>query len=355
MDYVTVAYDDPGRDRALGPHAQRPATRAPAPTCSTAWPSSPRSDLVYVTGESAAPPSSTPTTSPSPTTSSTAPSSGSSASPASANKLGPRQRHRRLGRRPAVLRHRRQLRRAPRRRRRDRRLRHRRLRRAHGAQQWVARYGGPAAGFNAAIPSQLPATRSSSPGRAAVPRPTTFATTGPSRTTRPTATRCGAPGTHPHGQMRSPSTSPCHGDGQTAFVTGSSGPAVPYTDLDEAVTVAYRTSDGDPQWVSSLSAGPLNAVLGRTLARRRRRRRGHGRADHLQRRPPRSPVAEHLRHGHHPVLERRAPSPATGSRAAEPAAPPRPPTPRPTRARPPRPGPKTGAYYHLTPTPEELQ
>lgn len=55
-------------------------------------------------------------------------------------------------------------------------------------------------------------------------------------------------------------------DGATAFVTGSSSPAVSYTDLDEAATVAYRVVDGATLWTSRLDMGAGNAVLGRRAA-----------------------------------------------------------------------------------------
>lgn len=55
-------------------------------------------------------------------------------------------------------------------------------------------------------------------------------------------------------------------DGATAFVTGSSSPAVSYTNLDEAATVAYRVDDGAALWTSRLDIGAGNAVLGRKAA-----------------------------------------------------------------------------------------
>ena len=53
--------------------------------------------------------------------------------------------------------------------------------------------------------------------------------------------------------------------GTTVYVTGSSSPAIPYTDLDDAVTVAYA-ANGTQRWASVLELGVLDALSPRALA-----------------------------------------------------------------------------------------
>jgi hypothetical protein len=135
-----------------------------------------------------------------------------------------------------------------------------------GTQQWVGRYGGPVAGFNSPVAIAAPGNRVIVTGQSR------GATADDVRDYGTVAYAAGSGIELWQARYAPPrsdevaldlAVSP---DGQTAFVTGSSSPAIPYTDLDEAVTVAYRTTDGAQQWVSSLSAGLLNAVLGRQLA-----------------------------------------------------------------------------------------
>lgn len=135
-----------------------------------------------------------------------------------------------------------------------------------GAEQWVGRWGGPVAGFNAAVGVAASADR--------------VVVTGQSRGATAedgrdygTVAYDAATGAQVWDALYAP---PRHDeialdlalspDGTTAFVTGASSPAVSYTDLDEAATVAYRAADGERQWVSRLDVGPGNAVLGRRLA-----------------------------------------------------------------------------------------
>jgi hypothetical protein len=53
-------------------------------------------------------------------------------------------------------------------------------------------------------------------------------------------------------------------DGKTAYVTGSSSPNIPYTDLDDTVTVAYR-ADGTPLWTSVLELGVIDSLAPRAV------------------------------------------------------------------------------------------
>ena len=135
-----------------------------------------------------------------------------------------------------------------------------------GAQQWVGRWGGPIAGFNAAIAVAAAADRVVVTGQsrgASAEDVRDYGTVAYDATTGAQVWDARyAPPRHDEIALDL-ALSP---DGSTAFVTGASSPAVNYTDLDEAATVAYRTTDGVQQWVSRLDAGVGNAVLGRRLA-----------------------------------------------------------------------------------------
>ena len=135
-----------------------------------------------------------------------------------------------------------------------------------GAQQWEGRWGGPVAGFNAPIAVAASADRVVVAGQS---RGATTADVRDYGTVAYDATT----GAQVWDALYAP---PRHDeialdlalshDGATAFVTGSSSPAVNYTDLDEAATVAYRAADGAQEWVSRLDVGAGNAVVGRRLA-----------------------------------------------------------------------------------------
>jgi hypothetical protein len=135
-----------------------------------------------------------------------------------------------------------------------------------GAQRWVARYGGPVAGFNAAI------AIAASADRVVVTGQSRGATTDDVRDYG-TVAYDAATGQEAWQQRYAPPKSDevaldlaLSPDGATTFVTGSSRPVVNYTALDEAATVAYSTTDGTQRWVSRLDVGTGNAVLGRQLA-----------------------------------------------------------------------------------------
>jgi hypothetical protein len=135
-----------------------------------------------------------------------------------------------------------------------------------GEQQWVGRWGGPVAGFNAPVAVVASADR--------------VVVTGQSRGATAedvrdfgTVAYDAASGEEVWADRYAP---PRHdeialdlalsSDGATAFVTGASSPAIDYTDLDEAATVAYGVTDGRRLWTSRLDMGAGNAVLGRRLA-----------------------------------------------------------------------------------------
>lgn len=134
-----------------------------------------------------------------------------------------------------------------------------------GAERWVGRWGGPVAGFNASIGLVASADRVVVTGqsRGATADGRDFGTVAYDAATGAQVwDALYAPPRHDEIALDL-ALSP---DGATAFVTGSSSPLVSYTDLDEAATVAYRTTDGARQWVSRLDVGAGNAVLGRALA-----------------------------------------------------------------------------------------
>lgn len=137
---------------------------------------------------------------------------------------------------------------------------------ASGAEQWVGRWGGPVAGFNAPIAVVASADRVIVTGQSR-------GATAEDGRDYGTVAYDAASGDQRWDALYAP---PRHDeialdlvlspDGSTAFVTGASSPAVNYTDVDEAATVAYAAADGAQQWVSRLDVGTGNAVLGRRLA-----------------------------------------------------------------------------------------
>ena len=135
-----------------------------------------------------------------------------------------------------------------------------------GAQHWVGRYGGPTAGFNA------PVGIAASADRVVVTGQSRGATAEDIRDYG-TVAYDAATGAEAWQARYAPPNSDeialdlaMSPDGTTAFVTGSSSPVVRYTDLDEAVTVAYATADGATVWTSRIDVGAGNAVSGRHLA-----------------------------------------------------------------------------------------
>ena len=135
-----------------------------------------------------------------------------------------------------------------------------------GAQRWVGRYGGPTPGFNAPIGIVASADRVVVTGqsRGATPEDIRdYGTVAYDATTGAEAwqTRYAPPNSDEIALDLALSP-----DGTTAFVTGSSSPVVRYTDLDEAVTVAYATATGATAWTSRIDVGAGNAASGRHLA-----------------------------------------------------------------------------------------
>ncbi|HVM21016.1 MAG TPA: PQQ-binding-like beta-propeller repeat protein, partial [Egibacteraceae bacterium] len=135
-----------------------------------------------------------------------------------------------------------------------------------GAQRWVARYGGPMAGFN------YPVAVAASADRVVVTGQSRGATAEDVRDYGTVAYDT-ATGDEVWRQRYAPPNSDeialdlaMSPDGTAVFVTGSSTPAVRYTALSEAATVAYRTDDGRALWTSRLDVGAGNAALGRRLA-----------------------------------------------------------------------------------------
>ena len=134
-----------------------------------------------------------------------------------------------------------------------------------GTQRWVNRYAGPTAGFNAPIGVVA------SDDRVVVTGQSRGATAEDIRDYG-TVAYDAATGAEAWQVRYAPPNSDeialdlaMSPDGSTAFVTGSSSPVIRYTDIDEAVTVAYSVATGAATWTSRIDVGAGNAVSGRHL------------------------------------------------------------------------------------------